>query len=197
MRLSPRYYDRLQDFVHQSYMPVIESIQPFLQLKVGSPVLEVGCGTGQLAKRMIAAGYQYSGVEPDPQRVAHAQELCSDGQFIVSTGEDLDLSRLPGVDRAYIHGVLHHMDDDQCSITIEHLMSVPGMRLMIIEPFLPGQIWRQPLGYLLGKMDEGDYVRSQADYERLCGPWLVSSQIRSLMPRWPVPFVHLGLVSAG
>ena len=33
MRLSPRNYDRLQDFVHQSYMPVIESIESFLQLE--------------------------------------------------------------------------------------------------------------------------------------------------------------------
>ena len=191
MHLSARYYDQLQDFVHQSYGPVIEAIQSHLDLRPGVSVLEIGCGTGQLAKRIVKLGCQYTGLEPDSERVQYAQSQCPEGRFLIGSGESIDPSELADVRRAFIHGVLHHMDDRQCRTLISHLMSIPDMRLLVIEPFLPEPAWRWPLGYLLGKMDEGIYVRRRQEYEAICEPWLVSSKVRSLKPRWPVPFVHL------
>ncbi len=196
MHLSPRNYDRLQDFVHQSYAPVLGSLRSFLGLTPGSAVVEIGCGTGMLAQKCVAAGYRYTGVEPDAERARTAQERCPEARIIVSAGEALDLGALADAKRAFIHGVLHHMDDDQCRTTLQKLMSVRGMRLMVIEPFLPSNPVLHPLGYVLAKADEGKFVRPRAGYEALCKPWLVSSEVRSLKPRWPVPFVHLGLQAA-
>lgn len=63
---------------------------------VGSPILELGCGTGRLLVPIARAGYQVAGVDKSPEMVAIARErLASAGlpDDCVRTG---DMTRLDG-----------------------------------------------------------------------------------------------------
>lgn len=44
-----------------------------LDLPPGASVLDVGCGTGQFSRRFALAGYQITGLDPDPERIAYAR----------------------------------------------------------------------------------------------------------------------------
>ena len=192
-RLGPRLYDLLQEYVHKSYSDTVSEISSYLELNKEDVVVEIGCGTGMVGQKIAAMGYRYWGIEPDEERIARARENCPSGNIIVGRGESIDFSKLPEFKRAYIHGVLHHMNDEDSLATLTQLLDKPGMKLLIMEPYLPEVPWKKPFGYLLGKMDEGDFVRPLEDYKKLFGPWLVGVKLRSLMPRWPVPMAFFYL----
>jgi SAM-dependent methyltransferase len=62
----------------------------------GDPVLEIGCGTGQLTRALLARGLHVTAVEPGPSLVALArQNLASAGpaEFISARFEDAPLPR--------------------------------------------------------------------------------------------------------
>lgn len=196
-RLGPFLYDLLQKFVHGSYSGTVHEIVSFLDLRKGEVVVEIGCGTGLVGQKLVENGCQYWAVEPDEKRVARARENCPEANIIIGRGESADLSELPEFNRAYIHGVVHHMNDEDCRATLERLLAKPGMKMIVVEPYLPQTLWKNPLGYWLGKLDEGKFVRPLEDYKTLFAPWLVDVKVRSLMPRWPVPFAYFCLEAPG
>jgi SAM-dependent methyltransferase len=63
-------------------------------LEPGAPVLEVGCGTGQLTRSLLARGLQVTAVEPGVQLIARARERLADAgevQFVNARLEDASL----------------------------------------------------------------------------------------------------------
>lgn len=140
-------------------------------------------------------GYEYWGVEPDAERVAAARIANPDANFVEGCAESILDSGLPEFKRAFIHGMVHHIDDRTTQIMLDKVFSIEGMQLVMIEPVLPRSALMNPLGFSLAKLDEGKFVRTGDAMERLCRPYVKKSSIRSLMPRWPVPFMHLKLES--
>ena len=193
MHLSPSFYDSLQRFVHGSYDETIAAIVSELGLRPGDLVVEIGCGTGGLSRYLTDLGYEYWGVEPDEERVATARSNNPAGHFLNGYAEAIQGAGLPPFDRAFVHGMIHHIDDEAAKKMLDQVFAIPGMRLVMIEPILPRTTWLNPFGYMLAKMDEGEFVRTREAMEALCGTHLRKSSVRSLMPRWPVPFVHLTL----
>ncbi len=58
----------------------------------GDPVLEVGCGTGQLTRQLVTSGCALTAVDLGPAMVARARRNVPDGvTFVVSPFEDLDV----------------------------------------------------------------------------------------------------------
>jgi len=193
MRLSPSMYDLLQRLVHGDYEHVVKSIIEDLCLNPGGRVVEIGCGTGRLAGPFLRSGMEYWGLDPDAGRIALARAENPDGNFLVGDAGRLGEADLPEFNCAFVHGVVHHLDDKTTLDMLEHLISLPNMRAVIIDPILPKRPLSNPFGYLLAKMDEGNYVRTGEDLEELFSPYVISKRTRSLMPRWPVPFMHLTL----
>lgn len=194
VHLKPQDYSLLQDFVHKGHRPTADLIVDYLALKPGDAVVDIGCGTGMIGRHLINAGYRYFGFDIDPERIAYCRKSYPRGSFHVSDGASITAEGLDGANCAFIHGMLHHTDDAKTAEIIESWL---GRRsdatLLIIEPMLPGHFLLNPFGYLLGKMDEGNYVRTRGQWEALVGKWLVSSSTHSLLPRWPVPFLHMML----
>ena len=46
-------------------------------------VLDLGCGTGELATVFLRAGYAYAGIDVEPERIAYAQHAYPQGRFAV------------------------------------------------------------------------------------------------------------------
>jgi SAM-dependent methyltransferase len=61
------------------------------ELQAGSDVLELGCGNGEPAARMLAAVHTYTGVDISREQVRRARSLVPAGQFLRADYTDLDL----------------------------------------------------------------------------------------------------------
>src|ERR1700756_4599354 len=60
----------------------------------GAPVLEIGCGTGQLTRSLLARGLEVTAVEPGDQLIARARDQLQDAgdvQFVNARLEDASL----------------------------------------------------------------------------------------------------------
>ena len=65
-------------------------------IEPGTPVLEVGCGTGQLTRSLLARGLRVTAVEPGLQLIALARDRLADAgevQFVNARLEDAPLPR--------------------------------------------------------------------------------------------------------
>jgi SAM-dependent methyltransferase len=66
------------------------------QIGAGAAVLEIGCGTGQLTRSLVARGLRVTAVEPGEQLIARAREHLegrSDVRFVCARLEDAVLPR--------------------------------------------------------------------------------------------------------
>src|SRR5436190_6646915 len=159
IHLSPRLYTSLQEFVHQGHRGTFDLLKKLLGIRPGEAVVEVGCGTGILARHFVAQNYDYWGIDLDPERIATAQRETPKANFLVHDAVSIERAPLPPFRHVFIHGLLHHLDDSQCRKIINHLMSLePRIVLAVIEPFSPKPWSSNPLGMLFARMDEGKYV---------------------------------------
>lgn len=115
-------------------------------------VLEVGCGSGDLAARLFPAGddlsVDYTGVDVSTEEVARAQERYPVGRFQVASASDL-----PFPDRCFdlvvVCEVLEHLDlPDRCMkeagrVCAAHvLVSVPWEPVWRVLNVIRGKYWK-------------------------------------------------------
>jgi SAM-dependent methyltransferase len=177
----------LQKFVHGGHSNVFDVFERLLQIEQGATVLELGCGTGSIADSFLLHGYDYIGVDIDPERVAQARENAPQARFFLADLVNFDLSCVPDFQYCFIHGVLHHLNDDTCRQLLGALLPVgSNRRLAISEPVRPDHWWEHPARALLASLDEGKHVRTLGAWQQMLDCRLISLETRSLMPRWPM-----------
>jgi 2-polyprenyl-3-methyl-5-hydroxy-6-metoxy-1,4-benzoquinol methylase len=124
---------------HEKLLALVES---------GQRVLDVGCSSGYLARRLVERGCTVVGIEVDAATAQAAREVCED----VLVG-DVETMALPFAEGSF--------DVVLCGDTIEHLRD-PGTFLQRIRPLLrsEGQLvlttpnvanWAMRLGLLMGR----------------------------------------------
>jgi SAM-dependent methyltransferase len=80
----------------------------------GARVLEIGCGTGQLTRGLLARGLRVTAVEPGEQLIARARaqlDRVADVQFINARLEDATLPRA-GYGAVFCASAIHWVDPD-------------------------------------------------------------------------------------
>jgi SAM-dependent methyltransferase len=80
----------------------------------GAAVLEIGCGTGQLTRGLLARGLRVTAVEPGQQLIAGARDRCSgvgDVQFVGARLEDASLPRAQ-YSAVFSASAIHWIDPD-------------------------------------------------------------------------------------
>ena len=87
----------LYDATRQSYPnEIVEVIVRTAELRTGLSVLEIGCGTGQLTRRLAGRGLDITAIDIGPAMVAGAKRNVADPKvaFQVSSFEDFQASRV-------------------------------------------------------------------------------------------------------
>lgn len=135
-------------------------------------LLDMGCGTGELAANFIKAGYDYYGVDILPERIEYARKTYPKGTFHV-----MDAGRLEYADGYFdqilITGVLHHLSDDQVRSVAHEMRRVlkPEGRALVMEDIaLPLRGSLNFLGALVHLADEGAHIRRPHEYSPLFVP---------------------------
>ncbi len=106
----------------------------------GARVLDVGCGVGQVVRRLTAAGYEAHGVEVSEPNVARARR----------TGlrcELYDGRHLPFPDRSFVSvgalNVLEHVEEPEAFLAELVRVAEPGGRVVVSSPnFYRALGWR-------------------------------------------------------
>lgn len=83
-------------------------------LDPGDPVVEVGCGTGQLTRALVERGLRVTAIEPGANLLALARERCRGGgevDFVHATFEDAPLPE-PPVRAVFAAASFHWVDPD-------------------------------------------------------------------------------------
>ena len=97
LELSARQQDRLDQFIRRYVAP-------------GSAVLDVGCGTGVLAKALAAKGYDVTGMDPFDGMLAYLRQRAPEITAVQGRGEAIPFPDNT-FDLAYCVAVMHHVAD--------------------------------------------------------------------------------------
>lgn len=112
----------------------------FPDLPAGASVLEVGCGTGQVAQLLLARGYAVTGLDLAEDMLAHAAVNAPGGRFLAG---DMRHFALPPVHDACLAisslCYLESADDLAATLANVHRALRPGGRLLC-EVILPGDL---------------------------------------------------------
>jgi SAM-dependent methyltransferase len=106
------------------------------ELRPGAPVLEIGCGTGQLTSMLAQQGLHVTAVEPGESLIARAQRRlrgCARVRFINERLEDARLasSRYQAV---FAASAIHWVDPDRSWAKLSRAL-VEGGTLMLLSHF--------------------------------------------------------------
>lgn len=168
---------------HAHQVLVREQLRPL----PGQRILDIGCGTGELAEHLI--GMDYVGIDAHEPYVLAARALHRSARFEWARIEDYPLD--PGsFDLAVACGVLHHLDDSAAATLLRaaHGCLRPGGRLVTLDGcFTPHQ---NAVAHWLLSMDRGQHVRPPARYLQLAEAVFprVQTTIRNDLLR--IPYTH-------
>lgn len=102
-RWDTKTYDRDFAFVSAYGAELLD----WLKAQPGETVLDLGCGTGELAARISDAGATVIGIDSDPAMVAAARERLPDADLRVADAHDFTVDR--PVDAVFSNAALHWM----------------------------------------------------------------------------------------
>ena len=104
---------------------------PFFMFK-GKKVLEIGCGTGEDAKRFVGAGAYYTGIDLTRQAIYSTKgKIGKQGRLEVMNAELLDFPD-NYFDLVYSWGVIHHAINPENIINETYRVLKPGGHISIM-----------------------------------------------------------------
>jgi len=136
-----------------------------LQIPADATVLEIGCGSGELLKRLPAK--RRVGIDLSEKQVEAARKKAPDCEFHVQAAESLELRER--FDYIIISDTLNFAADVQQVLERLHSVSHPGTRLIVNYP---SALWRP--AYALARWMGLKAGAPQSN-------WLTTNDIRSLM----------------
>ena len=160
----------------------VEQILPLVDTHLAGfrRVLDVGCGEGQLARRLAGLGADVVGLDPTPSQVIEARARAGGPAYAMSGAERLPV-RSAAFDAVVMCLVLEHLDPFEPAIHEIARVLAPGGRfvLMLNHPLLqtPGSGWVD------------DHILEE-QYWRV-GPYLRDDRsIEEVAPGVELPFMH-------
>jgi SAM-dependent methyltransferase len=159
-----------------------EQILPLVDLHLGGArrVLDVGCGEGQVARRLVGHGVEVVGLDPTWAQLREAVARGGGPGFALSVAEQLPC-RDASFDGVVMCLVLEHLDPFEPAISEIARVLEPGGRFLLLlnHPFLqtPGSGWID------------DHILEE-QYWRV-GPYLLDdARLEEVAPGVELPFMH-------
>jgi ubiquinone/menaquinone biosynthesis C-methylase UbiE len=140
----PRSYDRRMDRVSRGRVRTLKEAVAS-QVPQGERVLEIGCGTGELAEMLVERGAGVEGFDLNPAMISQARERIEKrglgGRFIVRQMGVDDMDGLPSAafDVVVSMLVLSELSPDERRFALKHAARVlrPGGRIVIADEVVP------------------------------------------------------------
>jgi SAM-dependent methyltransferase len=99
-------------------------------------VLDIGCGTGQLAAFLLDQGVEeYVGMDFSSAAIAQARKLAPRGRFVVGDARGSDIYSTVAYDVLVCTEVLEHIEDDFAVVA----NFKPGVRCLLSVPSFPSE----------------------------------------------------------
>ena len=100
-------------------------------------ILDIGCGTGTLARALSEDGAAVTGIDPGAEALAKARILVPVARFEAASAEALPFGD-GHFDGAVMLNSLHHVPDPAKALAEAARVLRPGGRLVVIEPLASG-----------------------------------------------------------
>lgn len=163
------------------------------ELKSGSKVIDIGCGTGEILK-YLPKDVSYYGIDRNPAYIQSAQRRFKqyDANFVCdSVGYGFG-DGLPKFNVALAVGLMHHLDDSEVRellIGAQRVLRGDGTLFMLDPVLLPEQ---STLSRLFVSKDRGQNVRTLDGYLALCSK--VFSQVEYEVDKNPLRIPYAGVI---
>jgi ubiquinone/menaquinone biosynthesis C-methylase UbiE len=132
-------YDRVSDFQFEAGKRLVER----LELDQGARVLDVGCGTGRLARwiaERLGPRASVVGIDPLEHRISVARSHAGAARFEVGQAEDLGAFEDSSFDAVCLSSVLHWVADKARALAEIRRVLRPGGRVAVTT--LPQELSR-------------------------------------------------------
>lgn len=148
--IAAEYDDSLPHHVMDHYLDKrVEFVQRYVPS--GSKILDVGCGTGVLAKRLAAEGYDVTGMDPFDGMLTYLRQRAPEITAVQGRGEDQPFDDNT-FDLTYCVAVMHHVaDPEDVHNTLKEMVRVtkPGGHILVWDhnprnPYWPLLMKRVP-----------------------------------------------------
>ena len=106
----------------------------------GKRILDIGCGPGMLARRLVDAGATVTGIDPGAAALAKARASVPEARFEAATGEALPFPD-GSFDGAVMLNALHHVPDPAAALLEAARVLAPGGLLVVVEPLAAGSFF--------------------------------------------------------
>lgn len=103
----------------------------------GKAMIDIGCGTGTLARALTEGGATVTGIDPGTDALAKARSLVPAARFEPASAEALPFPD-GQFDGAVMLNSLHHVPDPEKALAEAARVLRPGCRLVVIEPLASG-----------------------------------------------------------
>jgi SAM-dependent methyltransferase len=127
---------------------VVAALKDALDLRAGSPVLELGAGTGQLSEALVAAGLDLTAVEPLPRTRAILARAIGSERVREGVAEEIPLPDR-SVEAVFAADSFHWFDPSRAMPEIRRVLR-PGGGVAVLRslPLWEGR-WIEEIGSLL------------------------------------------------
>jgi SAM-dependent methyltransferase len=159
-----------------------EQILPLVDVHLAGKrrVLDVGCGEGQLARRIAALGAEVVGIDPTVAQIREAQARGGGPQYVRATASTLPI-RSESVDAVVACLVLEHVEPFEPAIDEIARVLTPGGHFVL---FLNHPLLQTP-----GSGFVDDHILGE-EYWRV-GPYLPDDEtLEEVAPGVRLPFMH-------
>ncbi|MET3411384.1 methyltransferase domain-containing protein [Methylobacterium sp. 1030] len=121
-------------------MDALTLIRESLAPLAGKRVVDIGCGAGTLARRLVDAGARVTGIDPGAAALARARAAVPEARFEAATGEALPFPDA-SFDGAVMLNSLHHVPDPAAALAEAARVLAPGGLLVVVEPLAEGSFF--------------------------------------------------------